>query len=227
MLGIQREEELLAVTENGMKGSCSRAAVDDVRIYFTYPSPFSYLAWHRITVHPERYPGIRFRWTPVLFRRLMALQGGPAVGSPPLLLAYSYGDAKRWAEAYGIPLATPHRAIPVDQTAHKIHLLAQDAGGDWEAVWMERMQAAVRRDGMDPTNADAVRALAAALLVPGLDRLGDAMLDVLLEDNTQQALADGAVGVPFFTYRGNAYWGNDRLAWLEAALAGHRHPDVL
>jgi len=200
--------------------------MQDVPVYFTYPSPFSYLAWHRITTHPERFPGIRFVWTPVLFRRLMSLQGGPAGGSAPLLLEYSYSDARRWAQAYGIPMATPERHDPTNQIGHKVHLLAQDAGADWTARWMQAMHHHIRVGGHDPTDAATVQRLAASLKMPGLDRLADASLDERLEANTQQALRDGAVGVPFIVHNGQAYWGNDRLPWLEAALAGRAAPDA-
>ncbi len=198
--------------------------METVPVYFTYPQPSAYLAWHLVTRHPDRFPGIRFAWTPVLYRRLMALQGADAGGSPPLLLKYNYADAARWAEAYGIPFAAPHRRAPVDQTAHKVHLLAQRSGGGWEPRWMEAMHLAVRRDGMDPTDSDGVVALARRLGVPGLERLGEPALDAQLEENTQDALRDGACGVPFIRYHGEGFLGHESLGWLAARLAGAKAP---
>ncbi|HUR63352.1 MAG TPA: DsbA family protein [Candidatus Thermoplasmatota archaeon] len=198
----------------------------DAPAYFTYPSPFAYLAWHRVASHPERYAKLRLTWTPVLFRRLMALQGGPATGSPPLQLAYNYADADRWAAAYGIPLAHFERKVPADQTAHRLHLLAQDAGRDWEARWMKAVFTLGRVQGTDLTDGAAVRRLAEQVGLPGRERADAPELDARLEANTQQALRDGVCGVPFIRHAGQAYWGNDRLAWLEAHLAGKPHPEV-
>lgn len=201
--------------------------MDATPVYFTYPSPFAYLAWHRIKTHPERYAKLRFQWTPVMFRRLMALQGsGMAHGSPPLQLAYSYADADRWAAAYGIPLAHFERRTPTDQTAHKLHLLAQDAGGDWEARWLKAVFVLGRVEGVDVTDSAAVRRLAGQVGLPGRGRVDDPELDARMEENTQRALRDGACGVPFIRHGGQAYWGNDRLPWLEAHLAGRPHPEV-
>ncbi len=126
-------------------------------------------------------------------------------------------------------MATPHRADPVNQEAHRVHLLAQDAGGEWERRWMAAMHAFVRRDGRDPTDARQVRTLAAEIGVPGVRQLqeGAGALDARLEANTNRAFADGAVGVPFVRFDGEAYWGNDRLVWLEARLAGKAMPASL
>ena len=198
-----------------------------VALYFTYPQPAAYFAWHLATRRPEAFPGVRFRWVPVLYRRLMALQGADANGSPPLALRYMYADATRWADAHGIPFAAPHRHAPTDQTAHKVHLLAQDAGPDWEARWMESMHLAVRRDGMDPTDAAAVVDLALRLGVPGLDDVADRRLDERLEANTRAAFRDEASTVPFCRFGGEAFAGVDGLEWLSARLQGLAMPPRL
>lgn len=205
----------------------SVASLDEVDVYFTYPQPTAYFAWHLLAKRPDAFPGLKVRWTPVLYRRLMALQGGDDRGSPPMALKYMYADAARWAKAHGIPFAAPHRHAPTDQTAHKIHLLAQDAGRGWEARWMEAMHLAVRRDGMDPTDAGKVRALAESLKVPGLAAIGDAALDAQLEANTQAALRDEACDVPFLRFGGESYRGIDGLEWLSARLTGAAQPPRL
>lgn len=201
--------------------------MDEVRVFFTYPSPFCYLAWHRIQAHPERYATVRIRWVPILFRRLMALEGGPAGGSPPLQLAYNYADAARWANHYGIPMATPHRRDPTNQAAHKVHLLAQDAGGEWERRWMAAVHHMARVEGRDITDGAAVEQMARQMGLPGIDRIAHPSLDDRLEANTQEALQADVCGVPFAVHGSEAYWGNDRLAWLEARLAGRPLPDLI
>ncbi len=157
----------------------------------------------------------------------MALQDGPVAGSPPLLLEYNYDDARRWARAYGIPMETPERRDPTNQATHKVHLLAQDAGGTWEQRWMKAVYKMIREQGRDPTDVTRVHELAQAVGVPGLANLADVALDERMEANTQQALCDGAVGVPFVRFQGESYWGNDRLAWLEARVGGQSAPAAL
>ncbi len=204
-----------------------RRVADEVAVYFTYPQPAAYFAWHLATRRADAFPGVRVLWVPVLYRRLMALQGADDKGSPPLALKYMYADAARWAAAHGIPFAAPHRGAPADQAAHKVHLLAQDAEGDWEARWMEAMHLAVRRDGMDPTDATAVLDLARRTKIPGLDRLADPRLDERLESNTQAALRDEAPTVPFCRFGGEPFAGIDGLEWLSARLRGLAMPPRL
>ncbi|MFA5944257.1 MAG: DsbA family protein [Candidatus Thermoplasmatota archaeon] len=208
-------------------GKSREESVQSVRLYFTYPQPAAYFAWHLLTRRADAFPGLNVRWTPVLYRRLMALQGADAGGSPPLALKYMYADAARWAGAHGIPFAAPHRREPTDQTAHKVHLLAQDAGGTWEARWMEAMHLAVRRDGMDPTDAAAVQALANSVGVPRLGRLADPGLDERLEANTQQALRDEACDVPFLRVGEESFRGIDGLEWMSGRLTGLAVPPRL
>lgn len=201
--------------------------MDPVALYFTYPQPAAYFAWHLLTTRRDAFPGLKVRWTPVLYRRLMALGGADDKGSPPLVLRYMYADAERWAKAHGIPFAAPHRALPADQTAHKVHLLAQDAGGTSEARWMKAMHLAVRRDGMDPTDPVSVLDLATRTKVPGLDGLADPDLDARLEANTQAALLDYACDVPFLVWNGEAFRGIEGLEWLSARLQGLSTPPRL
>ena len=165
-------------------------------------------------------------WTPVKFRALDQLNGGAGTGSNEVLLGYQVADARRWADAYGIPFVYNHRRNPADQTAHKVHLLAQDAGKEWEARWLGECYGAIRVHGLDYTIPEVTLDLARKVGIPGLDRLDDPNLDARLDANTRQAHKDGACGVPFLRWKGQAYWGNDRLAWLEAHLAGRPHPDV-
>jgi 2-hydroxychromene-2-carboxylate isomerase len=196
--------------------------MEPVPVYFTYPQPTAYFAWHLIHRQAEHFPGLRVRWVPVLYRRLMALGGADERGSPPLTLKYNYADAARWAAAHKIPFHAPHRAAPLDQTAHKIHLLAQDAGPDWEERWLEAMHQAVRRDGVDPTDAVKVQFLARKMGVPNVQHLSDPALglDARLEANTLQALKDEACDVPFLRYHGEAFRGIDGLEWLSMRLRG-------
>ena len=63
----------------------------------------------------------------------------------------------------------------------------------------------------------------------GLDRGGfrdaiaetSAYAETLLQIRAE-AEADGAFGVPFFIYRGQNFWGNDRIEWLVRAIREDR-----
>ena len=43
-----------------------------------------------------------------------------------------------------------------------------------------------------------------------------------LREIRAEAEADGAFGVPFLIYKGENFWGNDRIEWLVRAIRGDR-----
>ncbi|HET6399551.1 MAG TPA: DsbA family protein [Candidatus Thermoplasmatota archaeon] len=200
-----------------------------LRAYFTFSSSYSYLAWQRVThLHPERYAGVDVEWVPVNFLRLSELQGLPPKPPVPHQLAYNARDAKRWADAYGVPFLTPERRFGPTQDAVKGHLMAEDAGPELAAAWRDAVFSAYRVEGRDLSDRGMLASLAQDVGLPDyLARLDDARLEERLERNTREAFRAGAPGVPYFVIDGDGYWGNDRLAWVEARLSGQRAPSSL
>jgi 2-hydroxychromene-2-carboxylate isomerase len=46
----------------------------------------------------------------------------------------------------------------------------------------------------------------------------------IYDGNTREAIAADAVGVPAYVLNGEVYWGQDRVEYLERALASGRPP---
>jgi 2-hydroxychromene-2-carboxylate isomerase len=81
------------------------------------------------------------------------------------------------------------------------------------AIWVEN------RDIADP---DTLRKLADGLGMDGERLLADARADATvatLDRYTQEAQERGVFGSPFYFFGEEIYWGQDRLQFLEAALA--------
>lgn len=61
--------------------------------------------------------------------------------------------------------------------------------------------------------------------VPDIDALlaasGTPAVQAEYERHTGEAPADGVFGSPFYLYGGDRYWGQDRLDFLDEALARH------
>lgn len=200
----------------------------DVCVYFTFSSSYSYLAWQRIArLHPERYAGARLTWAPIDFLRLRVRMGLPPTPPLPHELAYNRIDAARWAARYGVPfVANPPRRFGPTQDAVKAWLLAAAEGPQRAAAWMERCFLGYRAEGADLSDRAVLSGWAREVGLAGVpDRLDEPSLDAQLAANTDAAFAAGAPGVPYTVVDGEGFWGNDRLAWVEARLAGKAAPD--
>ena len=129
-------------------------------------------------------------------------------------------DLSRWAARYGVPFRMnsrfPVNAIP----AMRLVLVGErhGGGGKAEAVALE----AFRRtwvDDQDPNEQLASIAAAAGLPAGAEQGIGDPEIKDALRANTDEAIARGAFGAPALFVGDQLFWGNDRLDFVEAALA--------
>jgi len=88
-------------------------------------------------------------------------------------------------------------------------------------------------DGKDLSRADTFRECAAAA---GLDpdatlaAGGDPAMHERVVRGMRGGVEDGLFGVPFFAYRGERFWGHDRLPWLLRSIRrdhGLPQPDAI
>jgi 2-hydroxychromene-2-carboxylate isomerase len=188
--------------------------------FFSFRSPYSYLAAARAFALPGRFA------VDVVFRGVipMAMRGQSVPREKGL---HTLRDAKREAVRLGVPFGRIHD--PIGAGAMRCLLVAEhavDAGREREfvlgasrGIWAEAVD--VSRDaGLRPICERAGldwRECAAALDDPDMRARVDA--------NTA-ALADlGHWGVPLFVFRGELFWGQDRIEALSLALrdAGLAH----
>ena len=74
----------------------------------------------------------------------------------------------------------------------------------------------------NPFTAGELLAIATAEDMDGQALLKEAETDAireLYEQQTKQSIARGVFGMPFYIYRDEPFWGQDRLELLEAAIA--------
>lgn len=194
-----------------------------VMSYFDYGSPYSYLAWQRVRRFPERYADVDVVWEPVSAGHIFAQDGTRANAFHPNQRAYMERDCAQWAEAYGVPFVVPD-SLPVRSIdAARLHCLAR--AQKKEALWMEAVFLAHFSGGKDISDPKVLTGLVAGTgLAAGPDDLARPELKEWLQENTQKAYAAGAPGVPYTVHAGRGYWGQDRLEWLEAHLAGEPWP---
>jgi 2-hydroxychromene-2-carboxylate isomerase len=195
-----------------------------VTYYMTLNSPWSYLGSQLFADMAKRH-GYAVDIKPTKFGVVFPQTGGlPLPKRAPARQAYRLQELQRWRDFRRLPINIHPKHFPSDETvgtrlviAAKLqgkdaHRLATELGravwereenaGEWSAV-----QAAAERAGM---NADAVMKAGP----------GDAELDRLHDAYTADALARGVFGAPtYYLESGEFFWGQDRLDFVERALA--------
>jgi 2-hydroxychromene-2-carboxylate isomerase len=185
-----------------------------VKLYFDYKSPFAYLAAEPAFALPERNR-VDVRWIPFTLR----IKGkGERSQYSEWKARYSYLDARRWANRRGgFPIRGPKK---VYDTAPALigGLYALRAG-----VFREYTLKAYARFFDHALELDVADQIAALLAECGgsaedyrafLASEGPAELEACIEE----AHADHVFGVPLFVFRGEPFWGHDRMPLLEERL---------
>jgi 2-hydroxychromene-2-carboxylate isomerase len=191
--------------------------METVKLYFDYKSPFAYLAAEPAFGLPERY-AIELRWIPFLLR--LKAPGERSVYSD-WKAQYSYLDARRWANKRGgLMIKGPLKIY--DSAPALIGGLFAQRGGFFRTYTEEVFARFFRRE-LEIDLPERVAALIEDLGHSGADyhayAAGDgvAALDACLAE----AHADRIFGVPIFVFRGERFWGYDRLPLLEERLTEH------
>jgi 2-hydroxychromene-2-carboxylate isomerase len=190
-----------------------------VEFFYDYASPFSYLADCRLPDIARRR-GAEIVYRPAILGVLIVESGNQAPPTVPAKMKYMNADMRRWADHLRVPFAS-NPAFPVRSiTLMRAALVAQDTGvfdrfhpAMWRAMWV------------DGVNLGDNEALARALANAGLDApaiLQATQTDTVkarLKANCDEALARGAFGMPTFFVGDEMFFGNDRLDFVDAALA--------
>ena len=201
--------------------------VETIEYYFSLLSPYAYLG-HAELLGMASETGAKLVYRPVRIFDLFAANGGLPLGQrAPARQRYRLLELQRWRERRGLALNLQPRHFPVDPTlADGAAIALADAGEDpaayvaagFRALWAEDRDiadratvAALLRDaGHDPEPL-----LAAAAGVAVADRY---------RANTEAAIAADLPGLPGYVRRGEAFWGQDRIDALRAAVVAGREP---
>lgn len=193
--------------------------------YFICSSPYAYLGHGAFRDLVARH-GATIRYRPIDIRGVWANSGSvPLSERTPLRQRYRRVELQRFAEWRGLPLKLEPKYFPVDSTlADKVAIALVEAGRDpagyiWRAhrgVWANEENIAdagqlagyLEAEGHDPQ--------------PLIDFAESRRAEEIRQANTQDAAAGDAVGAPVYVYRGEPFWGQDRLDLLDRMLETSR-----
>jgi 2-hydroxychromene-2-carboxylate isomerase len=189
--------------------------MEALKLYYDYKSPYAYLAAEPAFDLPARF-AVDLRWIPFQLR----IKGkGERSEYSEWKARYSYMDARRWANRRGGFMIRGPRKV-YDTLPALIGGLFAEREGFFREFTLEafarffehhleldvpdEVAALVAECGGD---ADAYREWAAG---EGARRL---------EACIEEAHEDHVFGVPIFVFRGELFWGHDRLPLLEERLS--------
>ena len=198
-----------------------------IEYFYTVASPWTYLG-HEIFLAIASKAGVTVDHKPVNVGAVFQVSGGLPVDKRPIQRQhYRLFELQRWRAYRQKPLNIRPKFSPVDATlGNKLVLAAKQAGADagklggaiMRALWAEErniadeatLRAIAEENGCD----------AAALL----DAAKGSAIAQEYERLTEEAKAREVFGAPTYIYRGEPFWGQDRLEFVERALSGATEP---
>jgi 2-hydroxychromene-2-carboxylate isomerase len=195
-----------------------------VDYYMTPVSPFTYMGHDRLREICRRH-GARINLRVMDLGKVFPASGGlPLKDRPPQRRAYRMMELKRWRDFLGLPLTLEPKFFPVPAEAAATLILAVlqswgvepalDVAGDClRAIWVEER---------DISSRETLREIAEGR---GLDaqalqaQAGSAEIAALYVMHSQEAIARGVFGSPTYGLNDELFWGQDRLDFLDRALA--------
>jgi 2-hydroxychromene-2-carboxylate isomerase len=188
-----------------------------VDFYFDFSSPYGYLASTQIDDLAKRH-GREVAWHPFLLGAAFKVTGQKPLVEQPLRGAYHAHDFERSARLLGVPFKPPANfpffALAASRAFYWL------GGGDKAKQLAKAVFQAAFGQGGDVTPIPVVAALARNLGIEGLEQgIELPETKAKLRDVTDQAIAAGIFGSPFFIVDGEAFWGHDRLGQVDRWLA--------
>ena len=191
--------------------------------YFATISPFTYLCGTRPAELAAKYDHT-ITYKPLDIMQLFGRTGGiPPKDRHPNRQVYRLQELRRRSALVGLPLNEKPAYWPTNSAPSSYAIIAaQDAGGGDLAALVAGLTRACWAEEKNVAEDDVIAAcLESAGFDPALANTGMLSAADTFARNLDEAVNAGAFGAPFFiTDKDARFWGEDRLADLEAVLSG-------
>ena len=190
---------------------------DPIDFYFDFSSPYGYLASTRIDAIADRH-GRSVTWRPFVLGAAFKVTGQRPLVEQPLRGEYANRDFARSARLLGVPLELPEPFPFFALAASRACYWVGDAAR--AKALAKAIYHAAFGEGRDVTPVATVAEIARGLGIEGVEQgVEKPETKAKLREATDEALARGVFGSPFFIVDGEPFWGHDRLEHVERWLA--------
>lgn len=191
-----------------------------IQFYFDFVSPYSYLAYKQlqpVAAAVDRPVDLK----PIDVIALMARVGNrPTTVECAAKGRYAFTDLGRWAVRLNVPFAPNPHFRRIDKTPLLLGAIAAERAGHGSAYANAVFEGVWARGAAFENPAVTIALLRAGGVVDAHDIMATgATLADALEANITEAEAKGIFGTPSVIVDGQLYFGNDRMTFVEAALA--------
>jgi 2-hydroxychromene-2-carboxylate isomerase len=195
----------------------------NIEYYFSPSSPWTYLGHLRLVDMARRHQA-RIEVLPVdIGGSIFPGSGGlPLAKRAPQRQAYRLVELRRWSTFLAVPLNLQPRHFPTPghDAAKLIILAGQRHGSDAAVELSHAVMQALWAQEQDIGDLATLARLADGCSLPGEQLVADlAQADEAYAANTRRAIDAQVFGAPWYRYRDEPFWGQDRLDFLDRALA--------
>lgn len=195
--------------------------------YFSFVSLYTYIGYDAFQGLVNRYD-LEVSYKPIDLHAVFSAGGGlPVSKRPPQRQAYRFVEMQRWQLARDIPLVLKPKHHPSDPViGHRMLLAAlkdradvrQFVGNALKILWVDDL------DIQDPRVLVRVANQSGLNGTELLEKSTDPAIQTEIDRLTQEAVERQVFGTPFFFYRNEPFWGQDRLEMLEDMIRSNRDP---
>ncbi|MEL6736080.1 MAG: 2-hydroxychromene-2-carboxylate isomerase [Pseudomonadota bacterium] len=189
--------------------------------YYIGQSPFAYLGHAAIRAVAEKH-GAKLHFKPVNLMGLWEVSGAVMPAQRPAVRQrYRLLELQRMSEWRGLPLNVRPAHFPTDITLADLCTIAIIQRGEDPADYMDAVFRGVWADEADMGDeAQIADRLAKCDFDPDsiLTASKTEEMAAIRAQNTQDAIAADAVGVPAYVLNGEVFWGQDRIELVDRAL---------
>jgi 2-hydroxychromene-2-carboxylate isomerase len=198
-----------------------------IDFYFSFISLYTYIGYAAFKELVEKYD-LEVTYKPIDLHAVFSVSGGlPVSKRPPQRQAYRFVEMQRWALSRNIPLLLKPKHHPSDPViGHRMLIAAMSKnldiqdfiGNSLKILWVDDLDIKDSKVMVDVANKSGL---------DGEQLLKDSAsqeIDNEVNRLTEEAVKRQVFGTPFFFYRDEPFWGQDRLDLLEDAIKSDRDP---
>ncbi|NKB59082.1 MAG: 2-hydroxychromene-2-carboxylate isomerase [Alphaproteobacteria bacterium] len=190
--------------------------------FYTHASPWTYLG--SVRIHElAKAAGATINYRPVNLGKIFPLSGGLPLGKrAEQRKRYRMFELKRWRDHLGVEITLEPAFFPVDDTNANRMVIAADKQGLDTGRLSNAMLRAVWAEEQNIADEDTVIAVANAQGMDGAALLAASKSDetgAAYDAYTEEGIERQVFGAPTYIIDGEPFWGQDRLDFVERALA--------
>jgi len=194
---------------------------DTIDAYYWMQSDWAYFGNPRLKELGKRY-GLKVNHKPIDLATVYSRTGGIKLEYRSVERKnYRLLEMKRFREILAMPINLEPKFWPKTGHLPSWFVIAAEALGGETCDISQAIMTALWVDDVDVEDPGELVRIANGLGLPGekiLAEAKDPRSELAYIRNTNEAIARGVFGAPFYFFRGEAFWGQDRLDMLDQTI---------